>query len=85
MHKFDSFPNEPRLFGCEQVGALEALVELGCDPKVRDSVASTPMHVAAGEGHIESILKLADLVCLFLCLVLLMPVVCNKNFKKLCI
>lgn len=46
----------------KQVGALEALVELGCDPKVRDSVASTPMHVAAGEGHIQSILKLVDLV-----------------------
>lgn len=44
------------------MGALAALVELGCDPKVRDSVASTPMHVAAGEGHIECILKLVELV-----------------------
>ena len=48
-----------------QVGALEALVGLGCDAKVRDSVASTPMHVAAGEGHIEAILKLVDLVRFF--------------------
>ena len=49
-----------------QVGALEALVELGCDAKVKDSVASTPMHVAAGEGHLEAILKLVDLVCIAL-------------------
>ena len=69
MHPCDRFLTEPRSFCCEQVGALEALVELGCDPKVRDSVASTPMHVAAGEGHIESILKLADLVCPFFLLV----------------
>lgn len=45
-----------------QVAVLDALAQLGCDPSVKDSVSSTPMHVAAGEGHIQAILKLIELV-----------------------
>lgn len=45
-----------------QVAVLDALAQLGCDPSVKDSVSSTPMHVAAGEGHIQAILKLIKLV-----------------------
>lgn len=45
-----------------QIAVLDTLAQLGCDPSVKDSVSSTPMHVAAGEGHIEAILKLVDLV-----------------------
>lgn len=47
---------------CMQVAVLDALAQLGCDPSVKDSVSSTPMHVAAGEGHIQAILKLIELV-----------------------
>ena len=46
----------------EQVDAIEELVRLGCDAAVQDSVASTPLHVAAGEGHLEAIAKLVQLV-----------------------
>lgn len=45
-----------------QVGAIKELVRLGCAVDVKDSVASTPMHVAAGEGHLEAILQLVQLV-----------------------
>ena len=45
-----------------QIAVLDALAQLGCDPSVKDSVSSTPMHVAAGEGHIQAILKLIELV-----------------------
>ena len=45
-----------------QIAVLDALAQLGCDPCGKDSVSSTPMHVAAGEGHIEAILKLVSLV-----------------------
>ena len=45
-----------------QIAVLDTLAQLGCDPSVKDSVSSTPMHVAAGEGHIEAILKLVALV-----------------------
>lgn len=47
---------------CTQIAVLDALAQLGCDPSVKDSVSSTPMHVAAGEGHIQAILKLIELV-----------------------
>ena len=47
-----------------QIAVLDALAQLGCDPSVKDSVMSTPMHVAAGEGHTEAILKLVALVSL---------------------
>ncbi len=45
-----------------QIAVLDTLAQLGCDPSIKDSVSSTPMHVAAGEGHIEAILKLVALV-----------------------
>lgn len=45
-----------------QIAVLDTLAQLGCDPSVKDSVMSTPMHVAAGEGHTEAIVKLVALV-----------------------
>ena len=45
-----------------QVAVIEELVALGMDAAVHDAVASTPMHVAAGEGHLEAILALQRLV-----------------------
>jgi ankyrin repeat protein len=45
-----------------QVPAIRALVALGCSVAVTDSVLSTPIHVAAGEGHIEAVLALRELV-----------------------
>ena len=45
-----------------QIAVLDELAQLGCDPSVKDSVSSTPLHVAAGEGHIQAILKLVELV-----------------------
>ena len=47
-----------------QVEVVNELVALGVNPAVQDAVASTPMHVAAGEGHVEAILALQRLVCL---------------------
>ena len=47
-----------------QIAVLDALAQLGSDPCGKDSVSSTPTHVAAGEGHIEAILKLVALVSL---------------------
>ena len=38
-----------------QVEAIRFLVQAGCSASVQDSVASTPLHIAAGEGHIEAI------------------------------
>lgn len=45
-----------------QVPAIRALVALGCAVSVTDSVLSTPIHVAAGEGHNEAVLALRELV-----------------------
>jgi len=45
-----------------QVPAIRALVALGCSVSVMDSVLSTPIHVAAGEGHNEAVLALQELV-----------------------
>ena len=45
-----------------QVEAIRFLVQAGCPASVQDSVASTPLHIAAGEGHIEAITILASLV-----------------------
>lgn len=45
-----------------QVPAIRALVALGCSVAVTDSVLSTPIHVAAGEGHNEAVLVLRELV-----------------------
>lgn len=42
--------------------AIRALVALGCSVSVMDSVLSTPIHVAAGEGHNEAVLALQQLV-----------------------
>lgn len=42
--------------------AIRALVALGCSVSVTDSVLSTPIHVAAGEGHSEAVLALRELV-----------------------
>ena len=43
--------------------AIKLLVKLGCKVTVQDSVASTPLHVAAGEGNIDAIMALTSLVC----------------------
>ena len=48
--------------GAPQVDAIRVLLELGADPTARDSEDSTPMHAAAGEGHVEAIQALAQLV-----------------------
>ena len=45
-----------------QVEAIRFLVQAGCPASVQDSVASTPLHIAAGEGHIEAIRVLKSLV-----------------------
>ena len=45
-----------------QVEAIRTLVRLGCAAAVQDNVASTPLHVAAGEGHLEAIHELVKLV-----------------------
>lgn len=45
-----------------QVVAIETLVDLGCHVSVKDSVNSTPVHVAAGEGHLEAVAALHRLV-----------------------
>ena len=45
-----------------QVEAIRFLVQAGCPASVQDSVASTPLHIAAGEGHIEAIRVLQSLV-----------------------
>ena len=45
-----------------QVEAIQVLVRLGCEAAVQDNVASTPLHVAAGEGHLEAIQALVKLV-----------------------
>ena len=42
--------------------AIRTLVRLGCAAAVQDNVASTPLHVAAGEGHLEAIHALVQLV-----------------------
>ena len=54
------------LFRCTshpQVAAIEALVGLGCEVAVQDAVGSTPIHVAAGEGHCEAVQELVRLGC----------------------
>jgi ankyrin repeat protein len=45
-----------------QVDAIQLLVKLGCEATVQDNVASTPLHVAAGEGHLDAIMALVNLV-----------------------
>lgn len=45
-----------------QVEAIQLLVKLGCEATVQDNVASTPLHVAAGEGHLDAIMALVNLV-----------------------
>ena len=45
-----------------QVDAIRFLVQAGCPASVQDNVASTPLHIAAGEGHIEAIKVLKSLV-----------------------
>ena len=35
---------------------------LGCQVSVQDSVNSTPLHVAAGEGHLAAVIELCRLV-----------------------
>lgn len=47
---------------CAQVEAIKLLVRLGCEATVQDNVASTPLHVAAGEGHLDAIATLVSLV-----------------------
>ena len=47
---------------CVQVEAIRHLVKAGCPADVQDNVASTPLHIAAGEGHIEAINLLVSLV-----------------------
>lgn len=49
--------------GCPQVAAIEALISLGCEVVVQDAVGSTPLHVAAGEGHLGAISALVRLGC----------------------
>lgn len=46
-----------------QVAAIEALISLGCEVVVQDAVGSTPLHVAAGEGHLDAIGALVRLGC----------------------
>ena len=46
-----------------QAEAIEALVGMGCEVDVQDAVGSTPLHVAAGEGHLEPIRTLVRLGC----------------------
>lgn len=60
-----------------QVPAIQALVALGCQVSVQDSVNSTPLHVAAGEGHLAAVIELCRLVSL-LCL-------CGEEQLQLCI
>ena len=48
-----------------QVDAIRFLVQAGCPASVQDNVASTPLHIAAGEGHIEAIRVLKSLVITF--------------------
>lgn len=38
-------------------------MSLGCEVVVQDAVGSTPIHVAAGEGHLEAIKELVRLGC----------------------
>lgn len=45
-----------------QVEAMRYLVKAGCPADVQDNVASTPLHIAAGEGHTEAIRVLVSLV-----------------------
>lgn len=45
-----------------QVSSIEALVQLGCEAAVPDSMAQTPLHVAAAEGHMDAIHALVRLV-----------------------
>ncbi len=45
-----------------QVPAIQALVALGCPVAVQDSVNSTPVHVAAGEGNLAAVVELCRLV-----------------------
>ena len=41
---------------------MRYLVKAGCPADVQDNVASTPLHIAAGEGHTEAIRVLVSLV-----------------------
>ncbi len=50
------------MHGRAQVEAIKLLVRLGCEATVQDNVASTPLHVAAGEGHLDAIAALVSLV-----------------------
>lgn len=45
------------------MAAIEALISLGCEVVVPDAVGSTPIHVAAGEGHLEAVQELVRLGC----------------------
>ena len=41
---------------------IQELADLGCSASIQDAVSSTPMHVAAGEGHVDAVLALHRLV-----------------------
>ncbi len=60
-----------------QVPAIQALVALGCQVSVQDSVSSTPLHVAAGEGHLAAVIELCRLVSS-------LPCPCGEERLRLC-
>lgn len=46
-----------------QVDSIATLIQLGAKVDVQDSVGSTPLHVACGEGHMSAVTKLIESGC----------------------
>lgn len=70
-----------------QVEAIRFLVQAGCSASVQDSVASTPLHIAAGEGHIEAIKVLKSLVNIIVIIpkkIYPLPWMCRRCLRITC-